>query len=132
MSKWFSQQKLTSLDTLEAGARTILGLITGLVGILFGALTVAAENLPSYMQFPAVRALGAMSVAALLVALMGALLVLLPAETRVSSHRLDRQAQAFERLLKRKSRWLAVTVIAFVAGVDALGIVLIVALLTAS
>jgi hypothetical protein len=131
LSDWFEKQSLFSLDTIEAAARTILGLVTALVGALFGVLTVAAKDLPAYLQFPVVRVLGAASVTALLVALLGAVLVLLPQRIRYSSHRLDEQAQAFQDLLKHKARWLTVTVIAFAVGVDTLGVVLIIALLTA-
>ena len=67
-----------------------------------------------------------------LAALVGALGVLLPARFQVSSHRPDEQAQAFDRLLKRKSRWLTVTVISFGVGVGVLSVVLITALLTAT
>ncbi len=126
---WFEKQALSAPDTLEAAARTILSLVTALIGALFGVLTVAAEKLPAYMDYPAVRGLGVVSAGALLAALIGALGVLLPARAQVSSHRIDEQARAFERLLARKSRWLKVTVVAFGVGVGALSVVLIVALL---
>ena len=130
LGDWFAKQTLAAPDTLEAAARTILSLVTALMGVLFGVLTVAADKLPAYMDYVAVRGLGVVSVGALLAALIGALGVLMPARAQVSSHRPDEQAQAFERFLKRKSRWLKVTVIAFGVGVGALGIVLAAALLT--
>ena len=132
LGDWFKKQSLVSLDTLEAAARTILSLVTALVGTLFGVLTVAADELPAYLHKPVVQALGVVSVGAFLAALVGALGVLLPARFQVSSHRPDEQAQAFDRLLKRKSRWLTVTVIAFGVGVAVLSVVLITALLTAT
>ncbi|MDY7077507.1 MAG: hypothetical protein SXV54_11355 [Chloroflexota bacterium] len=127
---WFKKQSLASLDTLEAAARTILSLVTALIGTLFGVLTVAADKLPAYMDYPAVRGLGVVSAGALLAALIGALGVLLPARSQASSHRPDEQAQAFERFLEHKSRWLKVTVVAFGVGVGTLTIVLVAALLT--
>jgi len=129
LGRWFGKQALTAPDTLEAAARTILGLVTALIGALFGVLTVAADKLPPYMYYPAVRGLGVVSVGALLAALIGALGVLLPARVQVSSHRIDEQARAFERILERKSRWLKVTVVAFGVGVGALAVVLVAALL---
>jgi hypothetical protein len=129
ISQWATQQSLASLDTLEAAARTILSLITVLLGTLFGVLTVAAKDLPAYMQLFWVRRLGCISVVALLAALTSAMIVLLPGRIQISRHRLDEHAQAFENLLRRKSRWLTVTVVAFGVGVDTLGIVLILAIL---
>ena len=129
LGRWFEKQALAAPDTLGAAARTILGLVTALIGTLFGVLTVAADKLPPYMYYPTVRGLGVVSVGALLVALIGALGVLLPTRAQVSSHRPDQQARAFERFLERKSRWLEVTVVAFGVGVAALSIVLVAALL---
>jgi hypothetical protein len=120
---------LASPDTLEAAARTVLGLITGLLGVLFAVLAVASDPLPGYLRLPLVRGLGVVTVTALLVALVGALSVVLPRRVRVASARPDEQADAFQRLLARKSRWLAVAVIAFGLGLVALGASLIVALL---
>ncbi len=131
LGRWFDQQTLAAPDILDAAARTLLGLVTALIGTLFGVLTVAADSLPAYMGYPAIRSLGVASVAALLAALTGALGVLMPMRLEVSSHRLDEQAQAFARVLKRKSRWLNVAVIAFGLGVGALGAVLVAALLLA-
>lgn len=132
LSEWFEKQVLASPDTLEAAARTILGLVTALLGVLFGVLAVAEEPLPSYLALPMVRGLGVGSVAALLVALLGALGVVLPRHVQVASARLDQQAEEFQRLLARKSRWLTVAVVAFGLGLAALGAVLIVALLAAA
>jgi hypothetical protein len=131
LGRWFDQQALAAPDTLDAAARTLLSLVTALIGTLFGVLTVAADPLPAYLGYPAIRSLGAVSVGALLAALTGALGVLMPVHLEVSSHRLDEQAQAFARVLERKSRWLNVAAIAFGLGVGALGAVLVAALFLA-
>jgi len=131
LHEWFEKQALASPDTLEAAARTILGLVTGLLGVLFGVLAVKEDPLPSYFRLPVVRWLGVGTVAALLVALVGTLGVVLPRRIQIASARLDQQAEAFQKLMSRKSRWLSVAVIAFGLGLLALGAVLIIALLTA-
>jgi hypothetical protein len=131
LRRWFEKQARKSPDTLEAAARTILGLVTALLGTLFGVLAVADDPLPVYFALPAVRWLGVGTVAALLLALIAALGVLLPEEMRVASARPDQQARAFRELLSRKSRWLTVAVIAFGLGLAALAAILIVALFTA-
>jgi hypothetical protein len=128
---WFAAQALGSLDTLEAAARTILGLVTGLLGLLLGVLSLSEDPLPSYLWNSPVRALGIGAVVALLAALGSALVVLLPRRLAVSSHRPDLQARAFEAMLARKACWLTATVIAFGGGLLLLGAILIVALLTA-
>ena len=132
LDRWFEKQALASPDTLEAAARTLLGLVTALLGILVGVLAMSSDPLPAYLQLPLVRWLGVGTVVALLVALVGALGVVLPRRTRVASSRPDQQADAFQQLLARKSRWLTVTGIAFGLGVVALSAILIVALLTAT
>ena len=131
LRKWFAKQALASPDALEAAARTILGLITGLLGMLFGVLAVASDPLPAYLGLPLARGLGVVTVGALLVALVGTLAVVLPREIKVASARPDQQASAFEVLLARTSRWLTLAVIAFGLGLATLGAVLVVTLLTA-
>ena len=132
LADWFDKQALASLDTLDAGGRTILGLITALLGVLFGVLAVASDPLPGYLRLPLVRRLGVAAVAGLLAALFGALKVVLPRRVQVAGARPDQQAAEFQKLLERKSRWLRVAAVAFGLGLAALGISLMVALLTAT
>ena len=132
MRKWFAKQALASPDTLEAAARTILQLVTGLLGVLFAVLAVASDPLPAYLELCLVRGLGIATVVALLAALVGALGVVLPRRIQVASARPDQQAAAFQALLARKARWLTGTVVAFGLGVLTLGAALIIALLEAT
>jgi hypothetical protein len=132
LDTWFNQQALASLDTLEAAARSILGLVTALLGVLFGVLAVASDPLPGYLRLPLVRGLGVVSVAALLAALFGALQVVLPRRVELSSARPDQQDRAFHDLLDRKARWLRLAAVAFGLGLAALGLALIVALILIS
>ena len=131
LADWFAAQALGSLDTLEAAARTILGLVTGWMGLLLGVLSLGETPLPAYLWNTPVRALGAAAVGCLLAALGCALAVLLPRRLALSSHRPDRQARAFDKMLAHKSRWLKATVIAFGLASFLLGIILVVALSTA-
>ncbi len=131
LDNWFSRQVLRSPDALEAAARTILGLITALLGILLGVLAVADTPLPSYFWLPLVRPAGVGAVMALLVALLGALATVYPQRIGVSRDRPDDQARAFNRLVARKARWLSVAVIAFGVALAALGAIVAVALLLA-
>ena len=129
MADWFAEQALASPGNLEAAARTIVGLVTGLLGLLLGVLSLSEDPLPSYLWDAGVCPLGVAAIAFLLIALLCALAVILPRRIAVSSQRPDQQKEAFERMLARKARWLTVTVIAFGLGVGLLGAILIVALL---
>ncbi len=128
LGDWFKKQSLLSLDTLEAAARTILSLVTALLGLLLGVLAVTEDPLPAYFELPVVRWLGVGAVAALLAALVGTLGVLLPQQVQVAGARPDEQVQAFAGMLAHKSRWLTAAVIGFGLGLVALGAVLIIAL----
>ena len=128
LAAWFAEQALASPGNLEAAARTVVGLVTGLLGLLLGVLAVGEDPLPSYLWDAGVRPLGVAAIACLLIALLCALAVLLPRRIAVSSHRPDQQKMAFQRMLARKTRWLRTTVVAFALGVGLLGAILIVAL----
>jgi uncharacterized integral membrane protein len=131
LDEWYEKQALASPDRLEAAARTITGLVTALLSVLFGVLAVTEDPLPSFFWIPVVRPLGVTAVAALLVALVCALAVVLPRRIAVSRARPDEQAQAFEDLLAHKSRWLTAATIAFGLGLTVLGAVVVIALLRA-
>jgi hypothetical protein len=131
LDAWFAEQALASPDNLEAAARTVVGLVTGLLGLLLGVLSVGEEPLPAALSLPWLGYLGAAAVALLLVALLFALGVLLPRRMALSSHRPDRQRAAFARMLARKARWLTCTVVAFGLGLLLLGAILIAALFQA-
>jgi len=129
--EWFEKQVLVSPDNLEAAARLLIGLVTGLLGVLFGVLTLEAEKLPEYLRFYVVRGLGITTVVALLSSLLAALVVVLPKRWVSSSSRPASQMAVFERLLRRKSRALTVAVVLFGLGLAALGTVLVMALIEA-
>lgn len=87
--EWFEKQALASPDNLEAAARLLIGLATGLLGVLFGVLALKGGPLPAYLQSPWVRGLGVFTVAAILGGLLAALAVVMPDLYRVSSRRPD-------------------------------------------
>jgi hypothetical protein len=126
---WFEKQVLASPGNLEDTARLIIGLITGLLGVLFGVLTVSAEHLPAYLSLPLVRWLGTATVVAFLFALLAALIVVLPLRQVTHSARPDDQARTFDHLLRSKARALYIAVVVFWLGVAGLSGVLVLALL---
>lgn len=129
LDRWFAEQALASPGNLEAAARTIVGLVTGLLGLLLGVLAVSEDPLPSYLWDAGVRPLGVAAIVFLLAALLCALAVLVPRRMAPSRYRPDQQKAAFERMVAWKACWLWGTVVAFGVGVGLLGAILIVALL---
>ena len=129
--EWLEKQITESPNALQAAARTIVGLVTTLIGLLLGVLAVSDDPLPAYFWLPGVRPLGVAAVMVLLAALCAALIVILPRRWSVALYQPDEQAALFHSLLARKSRWLTGAAIAFGVGIVLLGIILIVALLQA-
>jgi hypothetical protein len=128
--EWFETQALESPKNIEDAARLLIGLVTGLLGALFGVLTVSAEKLPAYLSIPSVKWCGVIAVALWLLSLLAGLFVVTPRRWVSNAGRPDTQTQTFRELLKYKSAWLTTSVILFGAAVIALAIVLITALLS--
>ena len=129
LREWFETQALASPNTLEEAARLLIGLVTGLLGALFGVLTISAEHLPAYIHLPLVQVCGVIGVILWLVALLAGLVVLLPRKWQPAPGRPDTESKTFQAILGRKSLWLTVSVSAFGMATLALGIVLVAALL---
>ncbi|MCI0477310.1 MAG: hypothetical protein L0Y55_13760 [Anaerolineales bacterium] len=130
LDEWFQKQSLASPDTLEEAARLIIGLVTGLLGALFGVLTVASNPLPKYLSDPVVRTLGIVDVAFLLFALIASLAVVLPRRWTFNPAQPASELATFEKILNRKSSALLVATIAFGAGIAVLALTLVIVLLS--
>ena len=128
--KWFEQQVIGSPAALDEAARLIIGLVTGLLGVLFGVLAISKEPLPIYLRVPAIRAMGAGAVVLLLLALVVALAVVLPRRWTFKPAKPESQTATFEQLRAYKERALSIAVVAFGLGIAILGVVLVAALLT--
>jgi len=130
LREWFARQTTAAPDNLEAAARQIIGLVAGLLGVLFGVLALAADPLPAHLQRQEVRVAGVIAVVALLFALVAGLAVIFPQRVSVGSARPEEQAAAFAALLGRKSSALGLASVSFSLGLIALGAALIIALLS--
>jgi len=130
LREWFEVQALESPKNLEEAARLLIGLVTGLLGALFGVLTVSAETLPAYLSLPLVKAFGVSAVGLWLASLLCGLVVVTPRKWQSDAGKPETQSQVFKAMLNHKSRWLRAAVILFGTAVIALGIVLITALLS--
>lgn len=128
LREWFETQSLESPKNLEEAARLLIGLVTGLLGALFGVLTVSAETLPAYLSLPLVKWCGILAVALWLLSLLCALVVVTPRRWQSDAGKPDSQSLVFKAMLSHKSGWLRAAVILFGAAVIALGVVLVTAL----
>jgi hypothetical protein len=131
LREWFETQALESPKNLEEAARLLIGLVTGLLGALFGVLTVSAETLPAYLSLPAVKWCGILAVALWLMSLLCALVVVTPRRWQSDAGKPETQNQTFKEILLHKSIWLRTSAILFGVAVVALGVVLIIALMSA-
>jgi hypothetical protein len=131
LRRWFAKQPLAAPDTLDAAARLIVSLVSGLLTILFGVLAVAADPMPAYLSRWPIRLLGVLSVLFLLGGLFCALVAVLPRRMETDAARPKTQAKAFDDLVQRKAGWLTSAVITFGLGIVFLGVALIAVLLIA-
>ena len=128
LREWFETQALESPKNLEEAARLLIGLVTGLLGALFGVLTISAETLPAYLSFPAVKWCGILAVVLWLLSLLCALVVVTPRRWQSDAGKPETQSQMFNAMLGHKSRWLRDAVMLFAGAVVALAVVLVTAL----
>src|SRR5687768_9231076 len=113
LREWFETQSLESPKNLEEAARLLIGLVTGLLGALFGVLTVSAETLPAYLSLPLIKVFGVGAVGLWLASLLCGLVVVTPRKWQSDAGKPDTQSLIFKEILNYKSRWLRMSVILF-------------------
>lgn len=116
--EWFEAQRRTNLDRLEAGAQTLIQLITGVYGVLFAVLALSDQ--PAYLQRPVVLWVGSVGVCAFFAALLAAIMVTLPRRVRYQEDNLTDMQRAYRRLVARKATLLRIAHIVFLIGVACL------------
>ena len=110
---WFSEQERDPTKNLEAVARQIIQLVTALYTVVFGILALAADPVPAYLARTSIRLLGATVVLGYLVALLAALVVVVPSAYRYAPASHTQRKQVFAALMQRKSLALRAALIAF-------------------
>ena len=125
---WFSEQQKDPAKPLEEGARQIISLVTAIYSVIFGILAFADNPLPIYLTLPVVRGVGAVTVLSYLVALLAALVVVLPDDYRYARASKEQSLVVFEALLRRKSVGLRIAVLSFGIGTLAFAALFIVVL----
>ena len=116
LHRWFEEQEKDPPKPLEEGAKQIISLVSALFSVVFGILALADNPLPVYLTQLPVRVLGAVAVLAYLVALLAALVVVLPGAYRHAAASQTQRLAAFRALMRRKVIGLRVALFAFALG----------------
>lgn len=114
LREWFETQERGSIERLEAGAQTIIQLVTGLYGVLFAVLALSDQ--PLYLQRPVIQWAGTAGLCAFFGALLAAMLVALPRRISYQKDNLTEMQQAYRRLLARKAALLRTAQLVFLLG----------------
>ena len=122
LRQFFAEQEVKSVDNLEAGARQIIGLVTALLGLLFGVLALGDKEVAAGLQSPLVMVAGLLAVLLLLAAVLAALGVVLPARYSPRANVPADEEAAFASMLARKRARLDWAVVAFGGGLVAFAV----------
>lgn len=131
---WLFQQRLDSPHSLEEAARLLIGLVTGLLTVLFGVLSLNSEagKLPIYLSHAWLRWVASGAVLSFLLALVTAISVVFPRRRQYKTEMPANQLSVFETILREKSIGLSLASGLFATGILLLGIVVIFAILLMS
>ncbi len=122
--EWFQKAIQDSPTRLEESARQLIGLVTGLIGVLFTVISIVKNPNPQYLDLPMVRPLGLAVVVLLLVSLGAALVVVIPWRWTYQPALPASEVAVFQKILQRKSTSLTLAATCFGIGVLALAVVL--------
>lgn len=120
LREFFEAQEKENIATLEAGAQQIITLVSAFYGVIFGVLALGKDKMETSLQIRGVVLAGGTAVFALLVAIIAALVVVLPLWGYTADPRLPaEQLTEYRRLLARKVWGLRIAVSAFAVGMVA-------------
>ncbi len=114
LREWFESQERGNIERLEAGAQTIIQLVTGLYGVLFAVLALSDQ--PAYLQNPIVQWAGTVGVCAFFGSLLAAMLVAIPRRIVYQKDNLTEMQRMYGRLQRRKATLLRTAQIVFLIG----------------
>ena len=100
LEKLFDEMESGSLETLENAARQIITLSTTLLGAFFGLL--AFKDVPSYLKYMDVKALGVLASGSFFVALLFALLAISPKQYNFPRASLTKKREILDEMLRHK------------------------------
>lgn len=122
---WFAEQEKTRIGRLEEGARQVVQLVTAFYGIIFGIFSVNPDSFLALFAAFHVQAVGIVTVVALLIALICALIVLAPLSYHYQRHNISSEADTYYLMLDRKLNFLYYAIWAFGTALTFFGVLLI-------
>ena len=132
LREWFAEQRIKSMENVEAGATHLITLILALLTVLIGIMGLSDGSIPSYMNdWEGLQWLSGIGVVALLVALVCALCVVWPFAYAARPNAPEEIKAAFEAVLARKVWFGQRAMVCFGVGVVCLGAAVVIALLVA-
>jgi Trk-type K+ transport system membrane component len=114
LREWFESQERGNIERLEAGAQTIIQLVTGLYGVLSAVLALSDQ--PAYLHNPIVQWAGTVGVCAFFGSLLAAMLVAIPRRVVYQKDNLTEMQRMYGRLQRRKATLLRTAQIVFLIG----------------
>lgn len=111
--EWFDKQASDPFPVLEEAARQIIQLVTALYAVVFGILAFASDPVPTYLAHGSVRGIGIVCVLGYLVALIAALIVVIPRGYRPGKANVSDRRAMFHSIIQRKAVALSIAVWAF-------------------
>jgi len=116
----FNSLEKENIPSLEKGARQIITLVSAFYGIIFGVLSFGRDDVGATLHLRPILIAGGTAIFAMLIAIIAALVVVLPLWRYAADERLPaEQRTAYQRLLARKVWGLRIATIAFGAGIAA-------------
>ncbi|GAB4214511.1 MAG: hypothetical protein OHK0022_53140 [Roseiflexaceae bacterium] len=113
---WFEEQQRDPTRAIEEAARQIIQVVSTFFAVIFAVLALAGNPRPDYLAEPAVRYVGALIVASELLALLCALVVVVPSAYRYAPASQTQRQAVYDKLLRRKLLALRLALALFAVG----------------
>ena len=118
LREWFDDQERRNIDRIDAGAKTIIQLVSAMYSVMFAVLALNAQ--PAYLQQPWVRLLGGLAVLFLFAAMCAALAVVYPFQASYQQYNLSQMRHAQATILSSKVWGARISLVAFLGGMATL------------
>ncbi|HEU4325035.1 MAG TPA: hypothetical protein VFS21_17980 [Roseiflexaceae bacterium] len=100
--QWFEEQQRDPTRNIEDAARQIIQVVSAFFAVIFAVLALAGNPRPDYLSDPLVRGAGAVIVVCELLALLFALVVVVPSAYRYAPASQTQRQTVYAEMLRRK------------------------------
>ena len=101
---FFAGLRRNSIESIEAAARQLIGLVTTLLGLFFGVL--AFKDQPTYLANTEIKVVGLLAAVGYIFTLFAALNVVMPRKLEIPQYDLTAMRELLESLFDHKSTFL--------------------------